>query len=353
MGNLKRISTMKKEYSKIFLFLFIFLLAVSCSKNSSNNNPLITPPKVGLISGVGGFNDRGFNQLALQGLESIAQAHHLTSAHLESADTSDFAMNIDSLVHQGYNLIILLGYEAAGAVKAAAQNNPSVHFVLLDYSETDIPANLLYATFQVDQSAFLCGFIAAYWARLKDPQNPVAGWIGGMDIPVIQQFKAGYVGGISYFNATYHQNVSANGFFASSFSDTLQGAKLADSLILLGADVIFPFAGKTGNGSLYKIREKAKWGIGVDYDQYVSIPEVGDILLTSCLKKMDNTVYNIINDVEDNGFSGGRIYYGNLTTVDIEIAPFHNFDALIPDSIKNELNSIRAGIKDGSIPTGW
>jgi basic membrane protein A and related proteins len=336
-----------------FLSFMILSLLTSCSSKDSNELPPIPPPKVGLISGVGGFNDRGFNQLALVGFQKIAQDHQLKSAYCESIDTSDFAPNIDSLIHEGYNLIILLGYEAAGAVLAAAKNNPAVNFVLLDYSNTDIPANLLYCVFQVDQSAFLCGFLGAYWAQQKDPLDPFAGWIGGMDIPVIQQFRTGYEGGIHYFNDKYHKTVRSTGLFATSFNDTLQGAKLADSLILGGADVIFPFAGKTGNGALYKIREKEKWGIGADFDQYLSIPEVSGILLTSCLKKMDNSVYNIINQVEVDGFTGKKIYYGNLSTVDIEIAPFHDYDALIPDSIKNELNTIRAGIKNGSIHTGW
>jgi basic membrane protein A and related proteins len=345
---------MKKGFFIIgFLSVVILFQLPSCSNKDSSETPVIPPPKVGLISGVGGFNDRGFNQLALDGLQRITLDHNLKSAYLESFDTSDFTPNIDSLIRGGYNLIILLGYEAAGAVYSAAKNNPAVHFVLLDYSDSDIPANLLYCVFQVDQSAFLCGFTGAYWAQFKDPQDPFAGWIGGMDIPVIRQFRTGYESGVQYFNNKYQKSVHASGLFAASFSDTLQGAKLADSLILLGADVIFPFAGKTGNGALYKIREKGKWGIGADFDQYVSIPEVSDILLTSCLKKMDNAVYNIINHVEVEGFVGKKVYYGNLSTVDIEIAPFHDYDAQIPDSIKNELTFIRTGLKNGTIQTGW
>ena len=345
---------MKKELFiiKIFTLMILFQLT-SCSRKNSNDLTEILPPKAGLISGVGGFNDRGFNQLALMGLQSVANDFDLKTASRESIDTSDFTPNINSLIQEGYNLIILLGYEAAGAVLTAAKNNPTVNFVLLDYSSTDIPANLAYYVYQVDQSAFLCGFIGAYWAQVKDPQNPMAGWIGGLDIPVIQQFRTGYEGGIQYFNNKYQKTVSSAGFFATSFNDTLQGAKLADSLIMLGTDVIFPFAGKTGNGALYKIKEKEKWGIGVDFDQYVSIPEVSGILLTSCLKKMNNSVYNIIAWINYHGFTGQKIEYGNLSTVDIEIAPFHDYDALIPDSIKKELNSIRSGIKDGTIHTGW
>jgi basic membrane protein A and related proteins len=336
-----------------FLPVLAISLFTSCSSKDSGYVPSIPPPKVGLISGVGGFNDRGFNQSALLGLQTIAADHKLTTATRESIDTSDFTPNINSLISEGYNLIILLGYEAAGATISAAKNNPGVNFVLLDYSDSDIPSNLMYYVFQVDQSAFLCGFIGAYWAQLKDPQDPMSGWIGGMDIPVIQQFRTGYDGGIQYFNNKYQKAVRTGGLFATSFTDTLQGAGLADSLILQGADVIFPFAGKTGNGALYKLKEKGRWGIGADFDQYVSIPEVSDILLTSCLKKMNNAVYNIVNQVEVNGFSGKKIYYGNLSTFDIEIAPFHDYEALIPDSIKTELDAIRAGIRNGSIQTGW
>ncbi len=345
---------MKRAFlSKGLWALIILSLLASCSRKDPGEPPQIPPPKVGLISGVGGFNDRGFNQLALDGLERIALDHNLQTAHLESRDTSDFGPNIDSLVYSGYNLIILLGYEAAYAVKRAAILHPEVNFVLLDYSETVIPSNLVYVVFRVDESAFLCGFIAAYWAWLKDPVDPVAGWIGGMDIPVIQQFRTGYEGGVRYFCDRYGKTVGTAGYFTGTFDDTLQGARLADSLILHGADVIFPFAGKSGNGALYKVKENGKWGIGVDFDQYVSIPEVSGILLTSCLKKMDNCVYNIINHVEVDGFTGKRVYYGDLTTVDVEIAPFHDYDALIPDSIKTEVNAIRASIKNGTIHTGW
>jgi basic membrane protein A len=336
----------------ILSVLMLFQLA-SCTRKKTVELEVIPPPRVGLVSSTGGFHDRGFNELALNGLRSAAHDMGVDTASRESLDTSDFTPNINALIQQGYDLIILMGFEAAGAVTKAARSNPAVHFMLLDYSTSDIPANLSFYIYQVDQSAFLCGFLGAYWAQLKDPLNPVAAWIGGMDIPVIQQFRTGYTGGIQYFNTKYSGTVSSLGFFATSFSDTLQGAELADSLILLGADVIFPFAGKTGNGSLYKIREKGKWGIGVDFDQYVSIPEVSDILLTSCLKKMDNSVYNIIYWTKQKGFAGQKIEYGNLATVDIEIAPFHDFDALIPDSIKNELNFIRTGIKNGTIPTGW
>jgi basic membrane protein A and related proteins len=338
---------------KGLLLLMVLVYLASCSSKDTTETTTIPKPKVGLISGVGGFNDRGFNQLALMGLQRAARDLGVDTASRESLDTSDFTPNINALIAKGYNLIILLGYEAASAVSAAAKANPDIHFALLDYSDLDLTVNKVYYVYQVDQSAFLCGFLGAYWAQLKDPGDPLSGWIGGLDIPVIQQFKTGYESGIKYFNDTYNKSVRTAGYFATSFSDTLQGAKLADSLILRGADVIFPFAGKTGNGALYKMQEKGKWGIGVDLDQYLSIPAVSGILLTSCLKRIDNTVYDIIYYTGKDGFTGKKISYGTLSTYDVDIAPYHDYDAQIPDSIKNEIATIRTGIVNGTIHTGW
>jgi basic membrane protein A and related proteins len=333
-------------------FILLLVSAVSCTNENNDTPPEPVKLTVGLVSGVGGFNDRGFNQLALMGLQRATSDLGFPSEGKESFDTSDIPVNINYFIQAGSDLIITLGYEAAQPTNSAATANPSKKFALLDYAATNMPANMLCYVFKVDQASFLCGFLGAYWAQFKDPAGPVAGWIGGADITEINNFKTGYLSGIQYFNTMYHKNVISKGFFADGFNDTLQGANLADSLIGLGADVIFPFAGKTGNGALYKIKEKGKWGIGVDLDQYVSIPEVSGILLTSCLKKMDNTVYNIIYYTATNGFLGKRTYYGTLGTFDVDIASYHDYDTQIPDSIKSAISTIRAGINNGTIPTG-
>ncbi len=332
--------------------LFLIAVLISCKKNNDDTPPPPPASKVGLVSGVGGFDDRGFNHLALLGLQRADNDLNVDVKSLESFDTAQIRQNINYFVLNGYNLIITLGYDAAAPTLQAATSNPNIKFALLDYSSPSTPSNMICFVFKVDQSAFICGFLAAYWAMVKDPGNPVAGWIGGPDIPEIENFKTGYTGGIQYFNNFYHKSVGVNGFFATSFSDTLQGAILADSLINTGVKVIFPFAGKTGNGALYKLQDHGFWGIGVDIDQYVSIPQVSSVLLTSCLKKLDNTVYNVIYYHTSSGFGSQKVYYGNLATFDVDIAAYHDYEASIPDSIKNNITSIRAGIIDGTIHTG-
>ena len=143
------------------------------------------------------------------------------------------------------------------------------------------------------------------------------------------------------------------GYYATSFTDSLQGARLADSLITKNASVIFAFAGTTGNGALYKVKDAGKWAIGVDVDQYISIPKVGPVLLTSSMKALNVMVYNAIYGYCNSVFAGGTVVHGKLSNNGVGIAPFHNYDALIPDSIETALVSIETGIKDGTIKTGW
>jgi basic membrane protein A and related proteins len=336
------------------LIMIVFIFFSSCTKDNDSSVPPTPTIKVGLVSSVGGFNDRGFNQLALTGLNRAAgDMSNIIAESRESLDTAAIRSNIAYFVQEKCNLIITLGYDSDLPTLQAARENPSIKFALIDFAEPNSPSNMISFKYRVDQSAFLCGFIGAYWANLMDSQSPVASWVGGPDIEEIEHFETGYLSGISYFNTMYHKAVQSTGNFTTSFTDTLQGARVADSLITLGADVIFPFAGKTGNGALYETKSKGKWAIGVDIDQYVSIPDVGSILLTSCLKKLDNTVYNAIQYSTSSAWGTTKVYYGSLSSVDVDIAPFHDYDAQIPDSIKTAIGTIRTGIINGTIPTGW
>jgi len=338
----------KRIFTLMVATLLVFTLLISCKKNDTNETL-----KVGLVSGVGGFDDRGFNQLALQGLKLAGNELNVNVDSRGSTDTAAIRQNIDYFIQQNFNLIITLGYDATALTLDAAQKNPLVKFALIDDSPENIPTNMSCYAFRVDQPAFLCGFLAASWVGTIDPENPVAGWVGGPRVTSIEQFRVAYLAGIQYFNDKYQKEIQTLGAYTSSFSDTLQGVMIADSLINLGADLIFPFAGKTGNGVLYKTKEKGKWSIGVDIDQYFSIPEVADMLITSCLKKLDNTIYDLIKKTDSGEWEGNTIYFGSLANGKVDIAPFHNYDASIPDSIKNAINELRTGIISGSVSTGW
>ncbi|MCX6282959.1 MAG: BMP family ABC transporter substrate-binding protein [Bacteroidetes bacterium] len=309
--------------------------------------------KVGLVSGLGGFNDAGFNHAILSGLQQIAYDFPMLCQARETLTTADFATNINYFISSSYNLIVTSGYDAAQATVAAAIANPNTDFIILDYYMASPPANLLCAVFDVDQSSFPCGFLAAYWALKQNQVNHIAGFVAGTDIPTIRQFSVSYSHGVAYFDSIYRKNVGVLGYFATSFNDSLQGSRLADSLLKQNISTVFTFAGKTGNGALYKVKEAGKYAIGVDVDQYYSIPAVGPVLLTSCMKGLGNMTYSLLRNFYYNHFPGGTIVHGTLDNGGVGIAPFHNFDSQVPDSIKVALNTVISGIKNGTIKTGW
>jgi len=309
--------------------------------------------KIGLVGGLGGFSDAGFNQNILAGLKKVAKDLPVICETYESKTVADFSLGIQHFLTHGFDLIITAGFDAAQSTVNAANTNPGTDFVIIDYSMTSPPSNLLCAVFDVDQASFPCGFLAAWWAYKQNYSNPVAGFVAGPEIPEIRQFSVSYSNGIAYFNNMYNKNVGSLGYYASSFSDTLQGAKLADSLLQQNASIVFAFAGKTGNGALYKVKEAGKWAIGVDVDQYFSIPPVAPVLLTSCMKMLDVMVYDILSKYYNHIFPGGSVIHGNLNNNEIGMSPFHDYDVMIPDSIKSALAGISAGIKDGTIKTGW
>ena len=333
------------------IVLTFTILLTSCTKTSDTTpQPYL---KIGLVAGLGGLSDAGFNQSILKGLQVAAMNFPIFCLAYECKTSADFATGIQYYLTNSFDLIITCGFDAAEATIAAANANPATDFVIIDHTMTSPPSNVLCAAFDVDQASFPCGFLAAWWANTQNNFNPVAGFVAGPEIPSIRQFSVSYTNGIAYFNNKYKKNVVSLGYYANSFADTLQGAKLADSLLQQNTSIVFVFAGKTGIGALYRMKESAKCAIGVDVDQFFSVPKVGPVLLTSCVKELDFIVYGIIYKYYNLDFAGGTIIHCNLSNKGVGMASFHYFDALVPDSIKTALTGIYTGITNGTIKTGW
>jgi len=336
---------------KILLIALSSLMILYFTSCKDDNEP--KKLKIGLVSGLGSLADRGFNQQAVEGLTNVALETGSEYEVRESASIAEIESNIAHFCDQKFDVIIAMTYDAAQPAYDAAIAHPGVKFILLDNSFNDVPANLVCITFQVDQVSFMAGFLAAWWTWKKNPAGPKAAFVAGPDIPQIRQFTQSYAAGVDYFNTRYSLNVEASGANAGNFNDTLQGAHLADSLIQSGADLVFACAGKTGNGALFQAKTSGIQAIGVDTDQYLTIPEVGDILLTSCMKRLDISIYDEIRAIIGNQFHGGSTIISNLTGNGVQLAPFHNFENQIPDSIKTVLGEIRQGIINGTVNTGW
>jgi len=195
--------------------------------------------------------------------------------------------------------------------------------------------------------------VATWLADIKDSADPKIGYVGGMKIPPVEQFIVAYEKGMEYYNQKYGKSVQLLGVYVGDFEAPDQGKIKGNSLIDEGVDVLFGAGGKTGNGALAAARERGIWGIGVDVDQYFTLPSEKGILITSIMKKLDNAVFGTIKDAMEGNFKGGGVYVGTLANGGVGLAPFHDFEDKVPDNIKKDLKEIQKGIIEGNIDTGW
>jgi len=299
------------------------------------------------------FDDQAFLQSCKNGLEQAKNDFDLECEYNIDTTTTRYRERLEYYAGLDFDLIIAVGHMWNDAVVQASKEYPDIAFVLVDAALSEQQPNALSILFDVDEVAYPLGYLSAWWARSHDSTDPAVGFVGALEIQQIRQFTEPFLKGVDHFNQEYSATIAYGGFYASTFIDTDLGEQLADSLITLGADVIFGVGGQTGNGALLMAKERGKWGIGVDVDQSVSIPEVSGILISSAMKRLDNAIYAVIQSYIENNFNGNGIYTGSLANEGVEMAPYHSFYAQITDSVKLAIENIKAGIMNGTISTGW
>jgi basic membrane protein A len=306
-----------------------------------------------MVSDVGGIDDASFNQNTWEGLEKAQEELGVEAQFIESAAQADYEKNITEFAEQDYDLIITVGFLLADATANMAAVYPDTNLAIIDNAYDPPIPNVAGIVFNVDEAAFPIGYLAAGWAALQDPGDPQVGWVGGMQIPPVEQFIVAYEAGVDYYNQQKGANVQAKGVYVGDFEAPDQGKIQGQSLIDEGVDVIFGVGGKTGNGGLAAAKENGKWGIGVDVDQYYTLPNEKDILITSCMKRLDNAVFGVVEALLADEFPGGSVYVGTLTNSGVGVGPYHDYEDQIPDELKQEVDAIVEGIKNGEIDTGW
>lgn len=343
---------MKKTKKLLFLFALITLVVITAC-NKKDEDPPGQILKVAMLAEGFTFDDMSFLQSCKAGLEQAKTDFGLEVEYNIDTATTNYQLRIDAFGDQDFDLIIAIGFMWNDAVIAAAKKYPASKFVLVDTELSEPQANAVSILFDVDEASYPLGFLSAWWADNHAVVDPAIGYVGALEIPQIRQFIEPWINGLDRYNQKYGRTVAHFGDYAGDFFNPDLGKHIADSLITLGADVIFGVGSETGNGSLLKAKEFGKVGIGVDVDQYISFPEVSDILLSCAMKGLDNAIYAVVNSFVDNTFSEGGVYKGKLSNEGVGLAPYHNFEPQIPDSIKLEIENIKAGIIDGSISTGW
>ncbi|MDD5590371.1 MAG: BMP family ABC transporter substrate-binding protein [Dehalococcoidales bacterium] len=309
--------------------------------------------KVGMLSDAAGLDDAGFNASTWAGLQKADTNLAVCTSFVEGQDEADYERNIVDFVNQGYDMIVTVGFLLIDATRKMAEQYPDVKFAIIDYTYDPPIPNVAGITFNIDEAAFPAGYLAAGWAVLQDPDDPQVGYVGGMKIPPVEQFIVAYEAGVAYYNTQKSKNVGIKGTYIGDFEDFDQGRIQGNSLIDEGVDVLFAVGGKTGNGCLAAVKERNKWGIGADVDQYFTLPSEKDILITSCMKRLDNAVYSVVESTANGAFPGGGIYLGTLQNDGVGLAPYHDYEGRIPAGLKAEVDAIVESIKAGEIDTGW
>jgi basic membrane protein A len=310
-------------------------------------------PKVGMVSDVGGVDDKSFNQNTWEGLERAQEELGVQAQFIQSDAQADYEKNITEFAEQGYDLIVTVGFLLGDGTAKMAEVYPDNKFAIVDFAYDPGIPNVAGIVFNTDEAAFPVGYLAAAWADMQDPDDPGVGYVAGMQIPTVEIFVVGYQNGVNYYNQQKGKNVSFEGVYVGDFMAQDQGKIVGNSLIDEGADVIFGIGGNTGNGGLSAAKERGKWGVGVDVDQYYTVPNEADILITSTVKRLDNAVFAVVESVLNDTFPGGSVYVGTLENGGVGLAPYHDYEDQIPDELKQEVEAIIQGIKAGEIDTGW
>ncbi|HEX6535457.1 MAG TPA: BMP family ABC transporter substrate-binding protein [Gemmatimonadaceae bacterium] len=303
---------------------------------------------VGIVFDVGGRGDKSFNDGAYRGAERAARDLGVRPHFIEPGEGSDREAGLRLLAAERMSLVLGVGFIFTDDLTQTALEYPGIPFAGVDYSlKTDAhgdpvppPPNVAALKFREEQGSFLVGALAALVGGSKK-----VGFVGGMDIPLIHKFEAGYRAGVKYVCPDCTVIAQYAGVTPEAFRNPGRGKELALSQYQHGVNVIFHASGSTGLGVFEAARQMNKLAIGVDADQWAEAP--GHVL-TSMVKKVDAAVYDQIRRVHDGTFHGGVFEYGLAEGGVGYVYDEHN-KALIPDSVHARLEALQADIIAGKI----
>lgn len=299
---------------------------------------------VGLVADVASIDDRSFNQSTWEG---VSLAKDRLGAHIEfinSKDTIEYLVNIAKFAEAHYDVIVTVGFAMNEVTSDAARRYPDIKFIGVDQPQIEVLPNLAGIIFPEDRASFLVGALAG----LMSKTGKVGAVLGSDAAPPVWRFGEGYRAGAKYANpdiqvfTIYHNDVD----LSLSFNDPDWGATTAQALIIRGADVIFGAGGKTGNGAIIAAAKRGVYVIGVDTDQYLTIPEVRDHLLTSAIKQLGVSAFELVRLAKEGNFPSGN-FIGQ-----VGIAPFHDLEDKISPEIKLKLEFIAKQLNQGELKTG-
>jgi basic membrane protein A and related proteins len=292
--------------------------------------------KVGLVTDIGGLNDRSFNFLANKGLEDAKSKLGIDGRVLISKSNGDYIPNLSTVAQQQYDLVIAVGFLMADATATVAGKFPNGDFAIIDYVSSELkgkPKNVEGLLFKEEEAGYLAGYLAGLWA--KDNNAKVISTVGGQDVPPVQHYIAGYQAGAKAANPGIK---TLNGY-SQDFVDQAKCKEIALNQIAQGSKVVFQVAGQCGLGALDAAKEKGVQGIGVDADQSY----LGDHILTSAVKKVDVAVFDAIKRAQEGKFQGATDVIATVKNGGVGIGKLGPAGTKYADQIKQVQDKIASG----------
>ena len=320
----------------------VALAIVAGSASAAHRGPAATsaPFKVGLVTDIGGLNDRSFNHLAYVGLQRAQKNLKVQGRVLESKSGADYVPNLSSLAQQGYNLVIAVGFLMADQLDQVAAQFPNTKFAIIDYDSTtmkDPNKNIQGILFKEQESGYLAGYLAGLVMKAKGGKQ-VAGTVGGLKIPPVDRYIAGFKAGLAKADPGATE---LNGY-SQDFVDQTKCKEIALNQIAQGSQVEFQVAGGCGLGLLDAAKEKGVWGIGVDSDQLYLGPQ----MLTSAIKKVDSGVFETVQRAQRGKFRGATNRVYGVAQGGSGIGAI---SSKVPASIKAKVAAVQKQILSGKI----
>jgi basic membrane protein A len=302
--------------------------------------------RVGLVFDVGGRGDKSFNDSAFAGVERAARELGIIAEYIEPGEGADRESGIRLLAAKGFDLVIGVGFIFSDDLYGVAKEYPRTRFACIDYAKFGPngfvvpPDNMVALKFREEEGSFLVGALAALVSK-----TGTLGFVGGMDIPLIHKFEAGYRAGAKAVCEKCEVRVGYAGVTGDAFKNPAKGKELALAQHAAGADVVFHASGSTGLGVFEAAREEGFFAIGVDADQWSEAP---GRVLTSMTKQVDVSVLETVRALVEGKWQGGVRVFG-LRESGVDYVYDKNNRGLIPEAVRARVEELRGKIIAGEI----
>ena len=294
--------------------------------------------KIGMVTDIGQLEDKSFNEFSWKGVQDGAAAVGGTAKNIVTKDIADYKQNIQSFVDQKYDIIVTVGFLIGTDTLAAAKANPNIQFFGVDQFVADpAPANYQGLLFNEAQAGYLAGIVAATITKT----NKVGAVGGRSDVPPVVNYIKGYENAVK----TTKPGVTVSINYVEDFNAPDKGEASAKTMIGQGVDVIFQVAGLTGTGALRAACSAKIYGIGVDVDQYLSLPDSQACIITSAEKHLQVAVRDGIKRFKDKGKQTGN-FTNDATNAGIGASPIRNLSPVpagLEDKIKQATTDMASG----------